>query len=402
LGGPNQVDVNLFDDAVRKDPYPLYAAIRHAGVVKNEMFQLWMVGRYSDVFTAMRDPGRFSSSAMVDVGRVGEAFARDTMISADPPDHGRLRGVVQRAFTPRAVSALETRITELVDQLLEPLESGEPFEFISALAEPLPGEIIAEMMGVSTADRPVFTEWAAALIAGNSPLSTPAQADGAVAAGQALLDYFADLIEVRQGNPRDDLLTRLIESNQGGTLSHDEVVSSCVLLLFAGLETTTRLIGSSILTLAQHPEQRRQLVEDPTLIPSALEEILRYVGPAQGIIRAVTEDTQLGGVDLQANDRVLILEGSANRDEEAFEHADVFNIHRTPNQHLAFSTGPHVCLGAALARLETRVVLDRILRRAPEYVLATEDPQYNTDFFLRGPVSLEMALNWETRKCVSQ
>jgi cytochrome P450 len=282
------------------------------------------------------------------------------------------------------VASLEARTIELVDEMLEPLDRGQEFDVLRGLAEPLPGAVITAMMGVPASDRAMFTGWADDLVAGNSPLASPELGDRAVAAGQALRNYFAGLIGLRRESPADDLVTRLIESNSGGQLTESELLSSCVLLLFGGLETTTHLIGNALLALAENPEQRKRLVDDPTLMPTAVEELLRLAGPPQGMLRAVVEDTELGGQKLAAEDRILLLIGCANRDERVFAAADELDLGRNPNPHLAFAFGVHFCLGAAVARLEARHALAGVLRRAPEYRVATKELRWRGGFFIRG------------------
>ena len=379
------MDINLFGLEVQADPAAAFDAIRAEGpVVWNELLGMWMAGQHAPNVEVLREPARFSSRANADIGRVAEAFVVDSMSSADPPDHARLRGPVRSAFTPRAVANLEVRTIELVDEMLEPLERGQEFDVLRGLAEPLPGAVITAMMGVPASDRVMFTGWADDLVAGNSPLAPPELGDRAVAAGQALRNYFASLIELRRESPADDLVTRLIQSNSGGQLKESEMLSSCVLLLFGGLETTTHLIGNALLALAEHPEQRKRLVDAPTLMPTAVEELLRFAGPPQGMLRAVVEDTELGGQKLTADDRILLLIGCANRDERVFDAPHELDLGRNPNSHLAFAFGVHFCLGAAVARLEARHALAGVLRRAPEYRVTTEEPRWRGGFFIRG------------------
>jgi cytochrome P450 len=306
------------------------------------------------------------------------------MSSADPPDHARLRDPVRRAFTPRAVANLEAQIIGWVDELLEPLERGQDFDVFEGLAESLPGAVITGMMGVPPSDRPMFTRWADDLVAGNSALATPELGEQAVASGQALRDYFASLIEDRRQSPADDLITRLIECNSDGQMNQAELLSACVLLLFGGLETTTNLIGNSLLVLAENPEQRTGLVQDPTLMPTAVEELLRLVGPPQGMLRSVVTDTELAGQKLAEGDRILLLIGCANRDEQVFDGPNELDLGRDPNPHLALAFGIHFCLGAAVARLEARHALAGVLRRAPEYRVTTKELRWKGGFFIRG------------------
>jgi hypothetical protein len=388
------VNVNLFGPEVQADPVPTFEALRDQGpVIWNDLLGMWMVTHHAATVEVLREPARFSSKANLDIGRVAEAFVRDSMGSADPPDHARLRDPVRRAFTPRAVASLETQVIAWVDEMLEPLERGEDFDVFKGLAEPLPGAVITTMMDVPVSDRPMFTGWADDLVAGNSALATPELGERAVVAGQALRDYFASLIELRRASPADDVITRLIESNSGGDLNQSELLSSCVLLLFGGLETTTNLIANALLTLADFPQQRKRLADDPTLIPTAVEELLRLVGPPQGMLRAVVADTELAGQKLAADDRVLLLIGCANRDERVFDAPNELDVTRDPNPHLALAFGVHFCLGAAVARLEARHALAGVLRRAPQYRVTTSEPRWRAGFFIRGLEELSITPN---------
>ena len=379
------MDINLFDPGLQADPAAAYEAIRAEGpVVWNELLGMWMAAQHAANAQALREPERFSAKANADIGRVAEAFIIDGMSSADPPDHARLRGPVRSAFTVRAAASLEARVIELVDEMLEPLERGQEFDVVAGLAEPLPGAVITGMMGVPVSDRAMFTGWADDLVAGNSALASPEQGERAVVAGQALRKYFAGLVALRRESPADDLITRLIEANSGGKLNESELLSACVHLLFGGLETTTNFIGNALLALAEEPEQRKRLVDDPTLMPTALEELLRLVGPPQGMLRAVVEDTELAGQKLAADDRMLLLIGCANRDERVFDAPNRLDLGRDPNPHLAFGFGVHFCLGAAVARLEARHALAGVLRRAPEYSVTTEELRWRGGFFIRG------------------
>ena len=379
------MDLNLFGPEVQADPVPAFQALRDEGpVVWNDMLGMWMATHHAANAEALREPARFSSRANADIGRVAEAFVVDSMSSADPPDHARLRDPVRRAFTPRAVGRLEAQVIGWVEEMLEPLERGQEFDVFNGLAEPLPGAVITGMMGIPVSDRPMFTGWADDLVAGNSAVASPELGEQAVVAGQALRDYFATLIALRRESPADDLITRLIESNSDGQLNESELLSACVLLLFGGLETTTNLIANSLLVLAENPEQRKRLTDDPALLPTAVEELLRFVGPPQGMLRAVVADTELAGQKLAADDRIMLLIGCANRDERTFDAPNELDLGRDPNPHLALAFGIHFCLGAAVARLEARHALAGVLRRAPEYRVSTQELRWRGGFFIRG------------------
>jgi cytochrome P450 len=251
------------------------------------------------------------------------------------------------------------------------------------------------MMGVSSAEERDFRRWAGDLVVGNSITSTAEQAERALEATSSLRAYFSDLIAERRVRPTDDLVSRLVEANENDTLADNELLASCILLLFAGLETTTGLIVNAAVALIEHPEQRAQLVTDPALMTSALEEFLRFAGPPQAALRTATEDLKLGGAQIAQGEHLIILVGSANRDEEVFPYADQLVLERDPNPHVAFSFGPHYCLGANLARLETRIALAGLLERAPTFERAdpTKVLAYRPGFFIRSLERLDLAIH---------
>lgn len=379
------MDVNLFASEVQTDLAAVYQALRDEGpIVWNELLGMWMATQHAENVQALREPKLFSAKANADIGRAASAFIVDGMSSADPPDHARLRTPVRSAFTVRAVAELEARVIELVDEMLKPLEDGQEFDVIADFAAPLPGAVITAMMGVPVSDRAMFTSWADDLVAGNSMVASPEQADRAVVAGQALRNYFADMIEVRRKAPADDLITNFIEANAGGELNESELLSNCVHLLFGGMETMTNYIGNALLALSEEPNERKRLVDDPGLMPTAVEELFRLVGPPQAMLRAVVDDTEFGGRRLAAEDRIVLLIGCANRDERVFNDPNRLELGRSVNPHLAFGSGVHFCLGAAVARLEARHALMGVLRRAPEYQVTTAELRWRDGFFIRG------------------
>jgi pimeloyl-[acyl-carrier protein] synthase len=390
------VDVDLFDPEVRNDPFPLYRRLRALGQpVKDDALGFWMVATHAQVTQVLKDPGRFTSAGKADIGRVGEAFVRDSMGGADPPDHHRLRSVVQRAFTPRAVSDIADYAESLVKELLSTVEPGQPFDLVETLAEPLPSRVIAKMMGVPAARERDFRQWASDLVLGNSITASTQDAERADAAIASLRAYFSELIAERRLEPADDLIGRMVEANANSELAHHELLASCILLLFGGLETTTGLIANAALALIEHPEQRARLLAEPELMTPAIEELLRYAGPPQASLRSTTEDVELGGAHIPRGDHVLVLFGSANRDETVFPDEDQLLLDRAPNPHVAFALGPHFCLGAAVARLEVRAALRGLLDRAPDLELADphQPASYRPGFFLRSLERLDLVFS---------
>ncbi|HEY2089671.1 MAG TPA: cytochrome P450 [Mycobacterium sp.] len=387
------MEFNLFSQEIVDDPYPWYRELRGIGQpVKNDLFGFWMVGTHEHVTTVLRDPGRFSSEAMGNIGRVGEAFAKESMSAADPPEHHRLRNVVQRAFTPKAVNNLHAYTEMLSKELLADIEPGKPFDLLSTMADTLPLRVISRMMGVAGADEDAFRHSANALVVGNGILASPEQAEAAVDAGKALRKYFSELIPARRADPGDDLVSGLIKANENDTLGDNELLATCVFFLFAGMETTTNLITNAALALTEFPEQHARLIAEPSLMPSAIEELLRYCSPPQAVLRTATEDVEIAGQTISKSDNVIVLIGCADRDDEVFPRADQLILDRDPNPHVAFSFGPHYCLGASLARLQVRIALAHLLERAPGFRRANlaEQLAYRPGFFIRSVERLDL------------
>jgi cytochrome P450 len=358
------VKVNLFSPELTNDPYPFYSELREIGQpVKNGMLGFWMVATHAQATAILRDPARFSSAAMGNVGRVGEAFSKESMSAADPPEHHRLRSIVQRAFTPRAVNDLGDFTDTLAKDLLSRIEPGRPFELLSTMADTLPLRVIERMMGVAGADEDEFRDWASALVVGNGMLASPDQAEAAVQASQSLRAYFSELLPERRAHPGDDLVSRLIAANENDTLADNELLATCVLFLFGGIETTTNLITNTALALTAFPNEQARLIVDGSLMAPAMEEFLRYCSPPQAVLRTATEDVDIAGTTIPKGDQVIVLIGSADRDEKVFPDAHRLIVDRDPNPHVAFSVGPHYCLGANLAKLEARIALTHLLER---------------------------------------
>lgn len=307
----------------------------------------WMVFGHEDVQRVLSDHEYFSSE-----------YGSFTLLNTDPPRHRQLRSLVTQAFTPRAVEALRPRIAEIVDGLLEPvLESG-TMDLIQDFAVPLPVTVIAELLGIPIEDRARFKIWSDAIVTNGPDGLSFSQAHAEMGA------YFAGLLEERRRAPRGDLMSALLESRiDGESLGYADLLSFCVLLLVAGNETTTNLIGNAILCLDEHPEADAELRRHPDLLDSAIEEVLRYRSPVQSMFRVTKKDAELGGHMIPAGSGVQVWIGSANRDPARFPDPDRFDIRRSPNHHLAFGHGIHFCLGAPLARLEAQVGLGTLLRQ---------------------------------------
>ncbi len=383
------------------DPYPVYDAMREAGRVLRSPFGALMVHRYEDVRLTHGDHDAFSMSGIdpttmsggmgdrAEAGMGGDEFLMaQTMITTDPPDHERLRRVVNRAFTPRSIAAIEPRVREVARELLAPLAGGEPFDIVAEFAGPLPTIVIAELLGVPAEDASQFRLWSDA-VTGTDPRSRLSNEESQRYRIQ-LRQYLADQVDARKGAPTDDLIGRMVEANAEQIMTDDEVVAACVLLLIAGNETTMRLISNMTLALSRHPDQLELLVDDFDRLPAGVEETLRYDSPVQMLFRASKEDAVVGDVEIPKGQFVLTMLGAANRDPDAFDHADVYDVERDENLHVAFGHGIHYCLGAPLARRETRIAFEELLQMAPHFKVLTPDDEldYPPMGLLRSPRSL--------------
>jgi cytochrome P450 len=389
-----------------RDPFPVYRRIRESGrVLHRPDWDEYVLSHYDDIEGVLRDT-RWSSNPVhlrarpnVSMEDFRVLFAESNarvLLFLDPPDHTRLRRLVSKAFTPRVVEQLRPRVQQLVDGLLDDVEasgSGQ-LEVIGQLAYPLPVIVICQLLGVPVEDRDQFQGWssdASRLLDGDIDEAT---ANRGIVAAMSFINYFNGLFEERRREPRDDLLSGLLAAEEEGDVLSEEELRSIVLLLFiAGHETTMNLIGNGLLALLRNRDQLDLLREDPTLAPSAVEELLRYDGPVHATARIATEDLEIAGVELEAGSQVICFLAAANRDPARFEDPDRLDIRRADNHHLTFSHGIHYCLGAALARVEGQVVLGTLARRYPHLALVTDEPEYRDHKVLRGLRELHVALH---------
>lgn len=399
------VQYNPFVPETHANPYPELRNLReHDPVHKNELMDIWVLTRYDDVVSVLRDKrfsadrrkatNRFAQAAMQAAQEEGSPLARaNTMLGADPPEHTRLRGLVSKAFTPRVVESLRPRIQQIVDELLDKVQDTGTLDIIWDLGYPLPVIVIAEMLGVPAEDRDDFKRWSDDIVATfGGPVTPPEVLERAQKSTQEMSDYFGAVIEERRREPREDLLSGLIAAEERGeVLSEEELLATCILLLAAGNETTTNLIGNGTLALLRNPDQLDKLRNRPELVESAVEEFLRYDGPVQATARVATERTEFGGKTIEPGELTMVILAAANRDPAQFPEPDTLDIERSPNEHVAFGEGLHFCLGAPLARAEGQIAFRSLLERMPELRLATEEPEWGGNFILRGLKSLPVA-----------
>jgi cytochrome P450 len=392
------------------DPYPHYRRLRdEAPVCWLPDLNAWFVARYDDVATVVHDPATFSSAAGMGAlmtGRVGrrridarEAFGIDltqlrVLIASDPPEHTRLRRLLSRAFTPKTISDLEPHLRTvcegLVDNMVDAARHGEA-DLVHHIAEPFPVIVIAELLGIPTDRRLDFKRWSNALV---GTLAGGANPDEMMPALLEMFTFIAAAVDERTRTPGTDMISLLVNGSDPtdpDALSPIEIALFAILLLVAGNETTTNLIGNGFAALAAHPEQARRLYDDPTLLPGVVEEVLRWDSPVQGLFRATTRPVTLGDTALPQGDTLLISFASANRDESHFVDGDRFDINRNPIDHLAFGHGIHHCLGAALARLEARIVGETLLDRGL-HLRPGGEPQRAASPILRGFTRLPVTI----------
>ena len=378
--------VNPSDPAFRADPYPLLARLRAYDPVNETPIGLYRLTRYADVIRMVKEVP--SGVRMAD----GSIFGGDPTIAGgpsrfilrqDPPDHTRLRKLMNQAFRPRAVASLRARVERLVGELLDRAAERGAMDVIADLALPVPATVICEMMGVPAADRVRFTEWTSAathLLA--AALTAPDVLARAAAAAEALAAYFTDLIAERRAHLADDILSDLIRAEEAGDrLSEQELLSQSIGLLIAGFETTIGLIGNGVLALLRHPDQRRLLRERPELIEGAVEESLRYDGPITVTIRVTREDTRFGDRMIPRDRPVMCSLAGANRDPAHFPDPDRFDVTRRDNDHLAFGGGVHFCLGAHLARMEAQIAIGGLVGRFATLELERDEPVWGRSLF---------------------
>ncbi|WP_333770775.1 cytochrome P450 family protein [Streptomyces sp. IBSBF 2435] len=382
---------DLTAEAFGQDPYPTYARLRAEGPVhrvRTADGETWLVVGHDTARAALADPRLAKDFRSLAPG-MDYSPVTSNMLEADPPRHTRLRRLVAREFTSRRVAALLPRVQQITDDLLDAALGHDTVDLVEALALPLPMTVICELLGVPDLDRDAFRRWSNDIISGTA-------AAGEVALG-AMSEYLTELIEDKRcGGPRDDLLSALIRTRyeDGDQLSPDELVGMAFLLLAAGHETTVNLIANGVLALLRHPGQLAALRADPALIDGAVEEMLRYDGPAETTTwRFAKEPITLAGTAIRRGESVLVALAAADRDPERFAEPDTFDIRRSGQGHIAFGHGIHYCLGAPLARLEARVAIPALLDRAPGLALVPGPISWRPSVVLRGPARLMVSFS---------
>jgi cytochrome P450 len=395
---------NPFDPSYRVDPYTVLKRLREEQPVYRSPLGFTALSRYSDCATILRHPSASSDDRKAegwrdDVIKMGldpDVVLQESTLPflfLDPPDHTRLRGLVNKAFTPRVVEQLRPRIQAIVDELLDAAANRGSLEVIEELAYPLPVVVISEMLGVPSEDNETFKAWSREMARSLDPdfVLPPEVLERRQRASEEFADYMRGLIAKHRSEPQDDLLSALIAAeDEGSKLTADELVSTAILLLIAGHETTVNLIGNGILALLRNPDQLAKLREDPSLIKNAVEEMLRYDPPVQLTGRSALADIELGDVTIRKGEQTVLLLGGANRDPAQFPEPDRLDITREDNRHLAFGMGIHFCLGAPLARVEGQIAIGEFARRVRNPRLAVDPPPYKENVTLRGLAALQV------------
>lgn len=402
-------DFDPYDPAVMEDPYPSYSYLRDEDPIHySNVLRSWVLTRYDDVRPGLNDPrlsadritpylNRLSPDAREKVKTVGPMLQK-WAVFMDPPDHTRMRKLLNHGFTSTALAEfrpkVEVIVAEMIDRLVEKGAAGEEVDFINSFAYHLPATVIAVMLGVPESDVEQFRAWSEDLAPFvGSATATPDKVSLAESSSQALTEYFARIIEARRRSPPGPEDVTVIDhmiaaEEEGDTLSLAELISNCVLLLFAGHETTTNLLGNGLLALIRNPDQLRRFRENPECAESAVEELLRYDGPVGSVSRTAREDIEIGGKTIAKGDRVFCMMNAANRDPRQFDAPERLDILREKNHHVIFGYGIHFCIGAPLARMEGGFALSAMMRRMTEIELGDNPPVWRDSLVLRGLSSL--------------
>jgi pimeloyl-[acyl-carrier protein] synthase len=390
----------LLDPDILANPYPLYRRLREEDPVHWDPYlHAWVVTRYDDAVAVFKQlsaartppPDVLDALGLGKLAPVAQLMVRQ-MLFLDPPLHTRVRGLAAQAFSPRRVQALQAHIAEICESLLDEIVPRGRMEVIADLAFPLPAIVTEELLGVSTSDRWALKTWSEdfAEMLGNFQ-HNPDRIPKVVQSVNEMTAYFEKEVAEQRVRPREGLITALINAEIGGDrLSDEEVVANTIITMVGGQETTTNLIGNGLLTLLRHPDELERLRADPSLMSSAIEELLRYESPSQHTARLAPEDTQIGGRTIRKRQAVIASMGAANRDPQRFADPDRLDLGREDNRHLAFGWASHFCFGAPLARMEGQIAFGAILRRMPDLQLAPQELEWRTNLGLRGLTRLDV------------
>ncbi len=394
----------VFSDEILQDPYPTYARLHEEGPLHfldvGSKFAVWSIISHSECSSIAKDP-RLSAkraqqmllplpiSRQAEFGELARMFSL-WLIFMDPPEHTRLRKLLNKGFSPAAIEGLRPQVEAIVDRMLKPLRHGSEVDLMSEFANPVPVRIILEMLGIPQELNETFVDWSRAIaVFRGSPDRTVEHAQAAQDALIGLTEFFRKTVAERRRNKGNDLISLLIDiEEEGEVLTEEELYAQCIALLFAGHETTRNLIGNGMYTLLKHPQETAELRDNPDMIRTTVEEILRYESPVQLTARVLKEEIEVCGQRIPKGWTMLCMLGAANRDPKQFKEPNQLNLKRLNNQHLAFSAGPHFCIGSQLARLEGQIALLNLVQRFPEMKLAGPRPEWAPTFGLRGLKSL--------------
>lgn len=394
------------DAALRANPFPLYRRLRDEDPVHwSPSLKAWVITRYDDVRRVLLNremsPDRLTPFFKALPGETQRTLAEiihylnQWLVFRNPPEHTRLRGLMNKAFTPAAIESLRGSIERIVELLLGRLKAGEPADLIESYAMQVPALVIMDMLGVPRDMLDRIKAWSDDMVVFiGTARGVPDKYQRAERGAREMSAYFRRLIEERRAEPRDDIMSALIAArDDDDRLSEDELVATCMLILFAGHETTTNLIGNALYMLLLHPEERARYLADPSLAQTAVEEFLRYDGPSNALVRIAACDLEFNGTAMKSGDRVFVMLNAANRDDRQFPEPDRFDLGRSPNRHLTFGQGIHFCLGAHLARLEAAIAVPALMRRFPDLRLASADaPEWVDTLVMRGLKRLPVLL----------
>jgi len=398
----------VFSDEILQDPYPTYARLHEEGPLHHldvgSKFAVWSIISHAECSSIAKDPRLSAKRAQqmllpLPISRQAEFSELARMFSLwlifmDPPEHTRLRKLLNKGFSPAAIEGLRPQVEAIVDRMLKPLQHGSEVDLMREFANPMPVSIILEMLGIPQDLNETFVEWSRAIaVFRGSPDRTVEHARAAQDALIALTDFFRKTVAERRRNKGNDLISLLIDiEEEGEVLTEEELYAQCIALLFAGHETTRNLIGNGIYTLLKHPQQAAELRENPEMIRTAVEEILRFESPVQLTARVLKEEIEVCGQRIPKGWTILCMLGAANRDPKQFKEPNQLNLKRLNNQHLAFSAGPHFCIGSQLARLEGQIAILNLVQRFPKMKLTGPRPEWASTFGLRGLKTLSVIL----------